>query len=180
MNAVEPIDVGDLSTENCPIGRTLEVIGAPWTLLLMREAFTGARRFTEFQQGLGVSRALLSRRLNLLVGHGILERIAYQDPGERSRTEYRLTRKGRDLYPVIAALRAWGEAYVLDDDGPPLIVRHNRCGGTVDVSLICEHGHKVDATQIRPEPGPGARPHPGRRRPSSRPKRPPAAPNSPQ
>lgn len=162
------MDVGDLSTENCPIGRTLDVVGAPWTLLVLREAFTGARRFTEFQQGLGISRALLSRRLDTLVEHDIFTPVVYQERGQRSRTEYRLTEKGRDLYPILAALRAWGEDHVLDDDGPPLIIRHAGCGGTVQVRLTCEHGHDVDATQLVPEPGPGARPHPGRRRRSGR------------
>jgi DNA-binding HxlR family transcriptional regulator len=157
------MDPGDLSTENCPIGRTLDLIGAPWTLLVLREAFTGARRFSEFQRGLGVPRALLSQRLDQLVEHGIFERRAYQEPGQRGRTEYRLTRKGRDLYPVIAALRAWGERYTLDDDGPPLIIRHKHCGGTVHTRLTCEHGHHPGVTELTAEPGPGARPQPGRR-----------------
>lgn len=156
------MDPGDLSTENCPIGRTLDLIGAPWTLLVLREAFTGARRFSEFQRGLGVSRALLSQRLDLLVEHDIFQRRAYQEPGQRSRTEYRLTHKGRDLYPVLAALRAWGEQYTLDD-GPPLIIRHKGCGGTVHTELTCEHGHHPRVTELIAEPGPGARPQPGRR-----------------
>jgi DNA-binding HxlR family transcriptional regulator len=157
------MDLGDVSTANCPIGRTLDLIGAPWTLLVLREAFTGARRFSEFQRGLGVSRALLSQRLDLLVECGIFERRAYQEPGQRSRTEYRLTQKGRDLYPVLAALRAWGEQYTLDDDGPPLIIRHKGCGGAVHTRLTCERGHQPGVTELIAEPGPGARPQWGRR-----------------
>jgi DNA-binding HxlR family transcriptional regulator len=169
------MDLGNLSTENCPIGRTLDLIGTSWTLLVLREAFTGARRFTEFQQGLGISRALLTQRLDILVEHGIFERMAYREPGQRGRTEYHLTTKGRDLYPVIAALRSWGEQYVLDDDGPPLIIRHKDCGGTVYTQLTCEHNHHPAVTELTTEPGPGARPHPGRR---GAPRNRPAAPNS--
>jgi DNA-binding HxlR family transcriptional regulator len=147
----------DLSTENCPIGRTLDVIGTTWTLRVLREAFFGVRRFVDFRERLGVSSALLTERFGLLVEHGILVRTAYEEPGQRTRYEYRLTEKGRELYPVMTALREWGERHVLDDDGPPVLVRHRECGVAVGVALVCEHGHTVGVRDVEATPGPGAR-----------------------
>lgn len=147
----------DVSTENCPIGRTLDVVGTTWTLRLLREAFFGVRRFTEFRDRLGVSSALLSERLQLLVDHEILTKVAYARPAARARQEYRLTAKGRDLYPVLTALRQWGEQYDLDDDGAPVAVTHRDCGAQVEVQLVCTKGHPLTLHQAIAEPGPGAR-----------------------
>src|ERR1700692_2050210 len=88
------------SAANCSIARTLGVVGEKWTLLVLREAFYGIRRFDDFHAALGGARILLATRLKTLVTHGLLERVAYQDVG-RSRDEYRLTDKGRDLFPVV-------------------------------------------------------------------------------
>lgn len=148
----------DLGTENCPIGRTLDIVGTTWTLRVLREAFFGVRRFSEFRERLGVSSALLTERLGLLVAHGILTREPYGRPGARQRHEYRLTQKGRDLYPVVTALRQWGERYELDEDGPPVLVRHRDCGGSVGLSLICDEGHTLTVREAQATWGPGARP----------------------
>jgi DNA-binding HxlR family transcriptional regulator len=148
----------EFSTDNCPVGRTLEVIGAPWTLLIVREAFKGVTRYDEFQRRLGVSRALLSQRLSALVEKGILERLPYREGLQRERNGYYLTAKGRDLYVVIAALRTWGEQHALDEDGPPVIIRHAGCGGRVRLRLECEEGHEITSADAAAEPGPGARP----------------------
>lgn len=148
----------DLDTGNCPIGRTLDIVGTTWTLRVLRESFFGVRRFSEFRERLGVSSALLTERLALLVAHGILTRTPYGEPGARQRHEYRLTDKGRDLYPVITALRQWGERYQLDEDGPPVLVRHGACGASVGLALVCDKGHTVTVSQARASWGPGARP----------------------
>lgn len=152
------MELTDLSTENCPIGRTLDVVGTTWTLRVLREAFFGVRRFADFKDRLGVSPALLTERLNLLVEHGILTRTAYEEPGARARHEYRLTAKGRDLYPVLTALRQWGEQHALDDDGPPVEVTHRECGAAVGVQLVCADGHPLTVREAVAVPGPGARP----------------------
>lgn len=149
----------DVSTENCPIGLSLDVVGSSWTLRILREAFFGARRFTDFQRRLGVSSALLTERLDLLVDHAILTRGSGAGEGGRGgRREYRLTAKGRDLYPVLTALRQWGEAYALDAAGPPVDVTHQDCGASVGVELRCALGHGVTVREVVATPGPGALP----------------------
>ncbi len=95
------------ANRHCPIARTLAVLGQKWNLLLLREAFLGRTRFAEFQR-IGIPNATLGQRLNDLVCAGLLERVTYQEEGERSREEYVLTDAGRDVLPILAALSAWG------------------------------------------------------------------------
>ncbi len=97
--------------ENCSVARTLDLIGSRVTLLLLREAFLGTRRFDDFAERVDVSEPTAARRLRELTGAGLLEQVPYREPGQRERHEYRLTDKGRDLMPVIAALREWGDAW---------------------------------------------------------------------
>jgi DNA-binding HxlR family transcriptional regulator len=98
---------------NCSVAQCLEVVGEWWTLLIIRDAFLGVRRFDDFQARLGISRNILNRRLSHLVDHGVLERLPYQVNPPRS--EYRLTDKGRDLWHVIAAMRQWGDRWAAPD-----------------------------------------------------------------
>jgi DNA-binding HxlR family transcriptional regulator len=141
--------------ENCSIARALERLGERWTLLVLREAFTGARRFDEFAERLGLARNVLTARLALLVEEGVLERRRYQERPERF--EYRLTEKGLDLFPVLVALMQWGDRWYAPD-GPPRLLRHRECGGLVGARLICERcGEMVGPRDVRLEPGPGAR-----------------------
>lgn len=132
------------SGARCPIGLALAVVGQTWTLLLVREAIRGVRRFDEFQTRLGVSRPLLSQRLSMLVEEGILERVPYREPNQRSRHEYHLTAKGEDLYPVMVALRQWGEQYLLEG-APATVLEHRDCGSPVGVQLVCEAGHTLES-----------------------------------
>jgi|SRR5271165_6214041 len=146
------------STENCSIRRTLEIVGERWTLLILREAFYGVRRFEDFVRLLGSPRDVLSRRLRALVEDGILERRPYREPGSRARTEYRLTTKGRELFPVLVALMDWGDRWTADPAGPAAQVIHNDCGERVSVTLACAAGHgPLSAREITVEPGPGAK-----------------------
>jgi DNA-binding HxlR family transcriptional regulator len=146
------------SDENCTIKGALEIVGEKWSLLVLREAFFGIRRFDDFHRALGCARNLLSDRLAKLVDHGVLERVAYQEPGQRRRHEYRLTEKGLDLQPALVALMQWGDRWTADRDGPPVEVRHSDCGGAVRAVLSCEHGHGALAPhETRAVPGPGAR-----------------------
>jgi DNA-binding HxlR family transcriptional regulator len=142
---------------NCSIARTLAVLGDRWTLLVLREAFNGVRRFEDLQGRLGVARDVLTARLNRLVDEGVLERVPYREPGQRRRHEYRLTPKGLDAYPILVALLAWGDRHQADAAGPALELVHADCGGAVRAELRCEHGHAVDVREVRPRPGPGAR-----------------------
>ena len=94
----------------------MEVLGERWTFLIVREAFFGVRRFTELQRNLGIARNILSVRLQTLTRAGILERIRYQEEPERY--EYKLTARGRDLYPAIISIMRWGDEYLAGDAGP--------------------------------------------------------------
>lgn len=144
----------DLAEEPCSMLRTLAFVGDRWTLVVLRQAFAGVRRFDQFQSSLGLSRAVLTDRLHRLVDAGILERRAYRD-SRRTRHEYRLTEKGIDLYPVMMALRAWGDKY-LAPDGEFMNYVHRDCGGHAHVTLECDRCQdEVSAREIEPTPGPG-------------------------
>src|SRR5450759_5437164 len=103
---------------NCSVARTLEIVGEWWTMLVVREAFNGVRRFDDFQARLGIARNVLAARLLGLVEHGVLERRLYQERPERY--EYRLTQKGLDLYPVLLSLLSWGDKWETPENGVPL------------------------------------------------------------
>ena len=146
------------SGANCSIARTLDIVGEKWTLLILREAFYGLRRFEDLQRATGCARNLLSDRLSTLVAHGILSREPYREPGSRQRHEYRLTEKGRQLLPVLVALMNWGDRWMPDPAGPPVEVHHRDCDALVHVTLTCAAGHdSLSATDTYPTPGPGAR-----------------------
>ena len=146
------------SDENCSIKGTLEIVGEKWSLLVLREAFFGISRFDDFQRALGCARNLLSDRLAKLVDQGVLQRVAYQEPGQRRRHEYRLTEKGLDLLTALVALMLWGDRWTADADGPPVEVLHRGCGATVRAVLACEQGHgELGAGDTEAIPGPGAR-----------------------
>jgi DNA-binding HxlR family transcriptional regulator len=150
--------------QNCSIAGTLELVGERWTLLILRDAFLGTRRFDDFQRNLGVARNVLQTRLERLVDEGVLRRERYQERPERF--EYRLTRKGVDLWPVIVALMKWGDKYAAPN-GPPVLIRHIECGGLIDDRRICgECGKHVEPNESMPELGPGALP--GQDRPGAR------------
>ena len=145
------------SAANCSIARTLGVVGEKWTLLILREAFYGVRRFDDFQTALGCARNLLATRLKTLVTHGLLDRVAYQDDRGRGRQEYRLTEKGRDLFPVVVALMQWGDRWTADDSGPAVQLLHRDCGEPVTAELTCGAGHSAfGARDVTPIPGPGS------------------------
>ena len=120
----------------CSIARALSVVGDRWTLLVLREVFRGAHRFDELSGQLGIARNVLSARLRTLVEHGVLERVAAGSPG---RLEYRLTPRGRDLYPVLLALMAWGDRWLSGDEPPPLTLIHRGCDREVSPAVACPH-----------------------------------------
>jgi DNA-binding HxlR family transcriptional regulator len=118
----------------CSVAGTLESIGERWTMLVVRDAFLGVRRFDDFQRSLGIARNVLSARLGRLVEDGILERIRYQERPDRY--EYGLTEKGLDLWPILVALIQWGDRHVNSADRP-LVLRHRACGGEVTDRRTC-------------------------------------------
>jgi DNA-binding HxlR family transcriptional regulator len=140
---------------HCSVAQCLDVVGEWWSLLIVRDAFLGVRRFEDFQVRLGISRNILTERLNRLVETGVLSRERYQERPPRS--SYRLTAKGRDLWPVVNAMRQWGDRWAAPD-GPPLRLRHEACGKLVEqaVAVCSECGQSLDAGTVTPVPGPGA------------------------
>ncbi|HEX6021230.1 MAG TPA: helix-turn-helix domain-containing protein [Solirubrobacter sp.] len=152
------MDYLETDTENCSLGRAVELVGQPWVVLILREVVWGVRRFSDMHAHMGVSKSVLSDRLDHLVKHGVLERREYQQPGHRKRYEYHLTPKGADLYPVLTALRQWGDKYLADPEGPPSLITHAGCGEKVHAKLMCDAGHEVPVYELERQPGPGARP----------------------
>ena len=125
---------------------------------MLRDVFLGIRRFDDFIEHTGIGRQVLANRLAALVDAGLLRREAYQEPGERARHEYRLTDKGIDVYPILVALREWGDRYAADAAGPPLLTVHRDCGASVSVRLTCADGHELASPrEVVPRPGPSAR-----------------------
>ncbi len=132
----------------------LEVIPDRWSALVLREAFFGVRRFSDFRRSLGIARNTLTDRLNRLVEQGVLEKQRIAETNEWQ--EYRLTEMGLDLYPVTVALMQWGDRWRAPD-GPPLRLTHKECGGELALELSCDRcGAEVDARHASYEPGPGA------------------------
>src|SRR4051794_37940386 len=145
--------------QSCSVARALEVVGERWSLLILRDAFLGVRRFDGFQEDLGIARNVLADRLGRLVDAGVLEKHAYSE--RPPRYEYRLTDKGRDLWPVVHALAQWGDRYDAPA-GPPTLFVHRGCGGAVSDRRICEAcGAPLDVRDVQAVPGPGAAERPG-------------------
>jgi len=141
--------------QNCGIARSLDVLGDWWTLLIIRDAFFGIRRFGDFQRDLGISRNVLSLRLRRLVENGILDRVDVGEHGERF--EYRLTDKGDALLPILTTLREWGDEWVFGDGNEPLIMRDRQSGQRLPQTRVRDQsGRVLSRRDIRAEAGPGA------------------------
>jgi DNA-binding HxlR family transcriptional regulator len=120
----------------CSVARTLELVGERWTILIIRDALTGVRRFDDFLASLGIARNVLTVRLKGLVEHGILARVPYQERPVRH--EYVLTPDGADLATAVLSLMGWGDRHLDWEDGPPRSAEHVECGGHVAAQLVCE------------------------------------------
>lgn len=138
---------------SCSVAQFLEVAGEWWTMLVVRDVFLGVTRFDEFQKRLGISRNVLAQRLEHLVANGVLERRAYQD--NPPRYDYRLTDKGRALWPVLVAMRQWGDDWAAPE-GPPVLMSHKDCGHTTNAVMVCDHcGEPIGPGRVTVSPGPG-------------------------
>jgi DNA-binding HxlR family transcriptional regulator len=138
---------------HCSVAQCLEMVGDWWTMLVIRDVFIGVRRFDEFQQRLGISRNILIQRLTSLVDNGILEKRPYSE--HPPRYEYRLTEKGRDLWPVLVAMRQWGDKYAAPD-GPPVVMIHKTCGNVADSVMTCSScGETLTQRDVTAKAGPG-------------------------
>ena len=138
----------------CSVARAVDILGDWWTPLVLREAYYGVRRFDDFQRHLGIGRNILTQRLHRLVDEGLLARRPYQERPVRN--EYVLTDKGRDFFPVVAAIVRWGDAWLAGDEGPPVILHHMRCDHDMHAEVVCSQcGDPLDVRDVRGRPGPG-------------------------
>ncbi|MFD2414745.1 winged helix-turn-helix transcriptional regulator [Amycolatopsis pigmentata] len=138
----------------CSIARTMDVIGEPWSPLVLRDVFAGVHRFDQIQADLGISRKVLTERLNHLVEQDVLERRAYD---ARPRFEYHLTDKGVELVDLLMVMVRWGDRWLAGEAGPPVLYRHHACGEVSRVDLRCTRcGEPMHAGDVDLLPGPGS------------------------
>jgi DNA-binding HxlR family transcriptional regulator len=133
---------------SCSIARSLGVLGERWTFLILREAFLGRTRFAEFRETLGVAPDLLTDRLATLVEYGVLEKVAYQEPGARTRFSYMLTPAGRELDLILAGLQQWGDTHLPRPEGPSILRQVGGSGRSVHVGFVDERGREVPADKV--------------------------------
>ena len=140
---------------NCGVAQALEALGDWWTLLIVRDAFFGARRFGEFERSLGIAKNILSARLQHLVEHGNFERVDVGTSGERF--EYHLTKKGEALLTVLTALREWSDEWVFGRGNEPLILEDRKTGRRIPRLRVTDgEGRTLSFGDLRAVPGPGA------------------------
>ncbi|WP_028938762.1 winged helix-turn-helix transcriptional regulator [Pseudonocardia spinosispora] len=140
--------------EVCSLARALEIVGERWTLLIVRDALLGLRRFEEFSESLGAARNILTDRLGRLVSAGVLERVRYQERPDRY--EYRLTAMGHGLAVPVLSLMQWGDAHLAGPAGPPRLALHASCGGPLAVSVTCSDCEsRAEVEDVRITWGPG-------------------------
>jgi DNA-binding HxlR family transcriptional regulator len=139
------------------VARAMDVLGERWTVMILRQAFFGVRRFNQIQRNLGISRNVLAERLQNLVGAGVLKREQYRSDPDHY--EYHLTEKGLDLFPSIVAIMRWGDKYLAGESGSPLLLMHTECGRNAAARMTCSAcGGEITAHNVLPVPGPGAKP----------------------
>jgi DNA-binding HxlR family transcriptional regulator len=155
-----PVRRTPLDKMACSIARTVDLVGEWWTPLILRDLFAGIRRFEDLRRDLGIASNVLDARLNRMTKHGIVERRRYHDTPPRF--EYVLTEKGRDLYPVLATIMAWGDKWLAGEEGPPALMVHEDCGQVTSAVVVCSHcGVALSHDRLRLLPGPGGRPDKG-------------------
>jgi DNA-binding HxlR family transcriptional regulator len=136
------------ANRNCPLARSLEVVGKTWSLLIIREISYGHSRFSQLQSQIGIPPATLTTRLEELVEHKLLDRRSYQDPGSRARDEYTLTDAGRDLIGVLAAFSQWGLDHLQLSEWPTLACVDQATGRRVRLAFLDEGGQEVPREQV--------------------------------
>ena len=150
LDVVERKSFADM---HCSVAQCLEVVGEWWTMLIVRDAFMGITRFDQFQERLGISRNILNSRLTWLVDQGVLDKVLYSE--HPPRYQYRLTAKGRDLWPVINTMRQWGDKHAAPQ-GAPMRLIHKSCGQVTEAVLTCSQcGEVLRPRDVRAAPGPG-------------------------
>ena len=148
----------EYDADRCSLAAALAIIGDRWSVLVLREAFFGVRRFDQLQRNLGIARNILTGRLHAMVEAGILARRPYQE--RPLRHEYVLTERGIDLYPILIALMQWGDRHLAGEAGGPVVLRHRPCGEISTPTLTCSAcGEPIDPREMEAEapPAPATR-----------------------
>jgi len=146
--------LSEIGQQPCSVARTLSVIGDTWSMMIIRNAFMGIRRFDDLQKNLGVTRHVLTDRLNTLVQEEILFKAPYTE--SQKRFEYRLTQKGLDLYPILMSLIHWGDTYMDKGLGAPLHYIHKKCGHQFHPVMVCsECAEPLNAKEVEVTVGQG-------------------------
>jgi DNA-binding HxlR family transcriptional regulator len=150
-------DFGDM---HCSIARAMDILGEPWTPLILRDLLLGIRRFEELRSDLGIATNVLSDRLTALRERGVIERRLLG--AHPNRYEYHLTDKGRDAVPVLLALVAWGDRWEAGSAGAPTEIVHPACGHATTAIAHCSVcGERLDVDELEYRRGPGSRKGPG-------------------
>ncbi|MCF6288217.1 MAG: helix-turn-helix transcriptional regulator [Proteobacteria bacterium] len=138
----------------CSIAKSLAVIGDRWTLLIIRDCFLGTKRFDDFQKQIGVTRHVLSDRLNKLVEAQVLQKFEYQN--KPTRYEYCLTQMGKDIFPIIISLAQWSNKWILAEDEVAIVYKHLQCDTITHAVMGCSNcGEEINPRDILPVFGPG-------------------------
>ena len=140
--------MGRVPDDPCAIARSLGVLGERWTFLILREASQGAGRFSQFREALGVAPDVLAERLSTLVAYGVMEKVPYQEPGERARASYRLTPPGAELTVVLAALQQWGDEHLPWPEGPSILRRTRDSDQPVHVGFVDDSGREISRENV--------------------------------
>jgi DNA-binding HxlR family transcriptional regulator len=147
------VELKSFAGMDCSIAQCVEAVGDRWSMLILRDCFLGFTRFDDFQRRLGISRNILHQRLVKLVDAGVLNRVPYCD--HPARYDYRLTERGLDLWPVLAAMRQWGDRHAAPD-GPPVEIFHPACQSSTHLDFVCGScGEKLHPGNVTARPGPG-------------------------
>lgn len=136
----------------CSIAKAMDVVGTRSAMLILREAYYGTTRFDQFAERVGITEAVAAARLRELTAEGLFERRPYKEPGQRTRHEYVLTEKGRDLLPAVLALMQWGDKHLQGERGGPLGLADDTSGEPVRVEVRSESGRPVPLGELRVVP----------------------------
>ncbi len=136
------------TNERCPVVKALDLVGTRSAMLIIREAYYGTTRFDDFAVRVEITEAVAAARLRELTEAGLLSKQPYREPGQRTRYEYRLTRMGLDLAPVVLGLYQWGSTYLTPDGRAPLSMTHDGCGAPVTAEVRCADGHEVALDEL--------------------------------
>ncbi|WP_108811725.1 winged helix-turn-helix transcriptional regulator [Sphingorhabdus sp. Alg231-15] len=154
MDYIDFMTRTSLDHHNCSFARTVDIIGDRWTLMILRDAFYGVRRFSQFKERLGITQAVLSARLAHLVDYDMLTKEPIEEGATRE--DYRLTEKGMSLFPVIIGLMQWGDAWIHEKTGAPILVCDKENGTPVDPLKVSVKDESREPRSLAFRLGPGA------------------------